>query len=154
MHYHIWMQFYLLNSGPASGMPVVTSWFLGAHHCLLAFSNQASKWESNRYRDLLRKALLTVGGCHETWHKSLTACLNCMFDKSRPCLIFAARWNKILGLWDALFGQLLPLLHNCLKAMNQMGLVSAKETFGSVWQWKFVVIHAKPYEDKCSSLTY
>lgn len=136
-------------------MPVVTLRFLGAHHCLLVFSNQAFKWESNRYRNLLRKALLTAGGCCETWHKSLIACLNCMFDKGRPyCLIFAARRTKMLGLWDGLFGQLLPLLHNCFKAMNQMGLVSAKETFGSVWQWKFVVIHAEPYEDKCSSLLY
>lgn len=99
--------------------------------------------------------LLTMGDYCKHWHKPLTAHLKCLFEmEGRPCyLIFAIRTTKLFRVWDGLFGQLVPLFLNCLKTENQMDLVSAKETFGTLWQWKFVVIQSKPYEDKCSSLT-
>lgn len=45
-------------------------------------------------------------------------------------------------------------VHSSLQTVDQMDSVSVKETFGRLWQWKLVVIQAKPYEDKCLSLTH
>lgn len=116
------------------------------------FSNWTFKQESDRFRNLyfLRWVVVIKTGIN-LWQLLSSVCLR----GGRPChLIFAAGTTKIFRLWDGLFGQLVPLFHNCLKTVNQMDLVSVKETFGSLWQWEFVVIQAKPYEDKCSSLTH